>query len=339
MDPNSNSAPEKAPTSETPATPVEPTNISKPDTASNDVQLADKTARSSKPLTWVFAILAIIGITAAAVFAYLYFTTPTSSPVPNDSQSTNISDDPSVEETEITDTLLKKDLNEKFNILHDTNETGLLIKKSGINYYYISRLYENGTLSEIARLVHIAKSLPWRRSIGYDEMQSIISEQGYDELNASAFRESNNIAIEGEIIAAKYLDIFGKPLDKGAANGENYCPGIYYNSTYDFYYDPVLGCGGTNPYYGLFHKNKYTVDAEHAYVYVYTGTYNAEDNKIYCDIIKVAPEATYPAVCGEAEEASDFTIDETNYQNFAKYRFVFNKADDGTYYFSKVEKL
>ncbi|MBR2741939.1 hypothetical protein IKD98_04325 [Candidatus Saccharibacteria bacterium] len=57
-----------------------------------------KPVKSSKALIWCLAIIATISIVAAAVFAYLYFTTPTTpAPTPNNNQSTT-SDKPATTE-------------------------------------------------------------------------------------------------------------------------------------------------------------------------------------------------------------------------------------------------
>ena len=296
--------------------------------------------KDNKKVLWVLGIALVLVIAAAIIFAILYFTKPSSeqptAETPTSEEEPPVSTDS--EEVEITDTYVLRDLDEKMSILHNVTEVDSLIKKPGNGITYVSPLYKEGNLSEIAKLVHLADSLKGDYNIGYDAMQSIISEQGYDEMNAEAFRENNTKAIKGETMAAKYLDTYGENLNKGAANGQHYCPGIYYNSSYDFYYNPVLGCGGTGPYTVLIYKNKYTADTSHAYVYVSVGTFSAEDDKVYCDIVDY-DASELPKVCGGPMEYSEFDINEGNYQDFAEYRFVFNQADNGTYYFVKVEKL
>lgn len=344
MEPSS-AAPAKEPVNaaqqnQTPsAEPVSP----KPDLTGNVNQTppTEKPQKSSKPLIWVLSILAVIGIAAAGVFAYLYFTRPTTTPSePPQDTSQETPPEETAEETEITDTYILRDLDEKMAILHNTDETGPIIKKLGVGYGYVSPLYKNGTLSEIARLAHISEAIAPNHYLGGAEVEAAIAEQGYDKESAQSFRDIVHEGIKGDTMAAKYKDLFGEDLVKGAANGEYYCPGAYYNSQYDFYYNPVLGCGGTGPYFGVYYKNKYTTDGEHAYVYVSAGTFNAEDTKTYCDIFEYGvSEPSKPAVCGEDENPDSFTINESNYQKFAQYRFVFNKADDGTYYFVKAEKL
>ncbi|MBR2754017.1 hypothetical protein IKD82_02565 [Candidatus Saccharibacteria bacterium] len=332
MESNNNPVPPETPTSKTitpdvPLSSTPPINLSKP-------------AKSSKPLIWCLAILATIGIVAAAVFAYLYFTTPTS-PIPNDNQSSTTSEEPTTtEETEITDTYIIRDLSEKTDILHNfaSSETTKVIKRYAIQYGYALPLYRDGTLNENAKLTYIINSINSNDQFSAEELQSIINEQGYDERAAEDFRMYNNKKILADAVEAKYFDVFGERLIKGAINNQQHsCPEYYYNSEYDFYYISSSGCGGTGPYDATFYKNKYTINGDQAYVYMSAGVFNKEDDKVYCDVIK--DDNSLPAVCGENINYDTFTIDESNYQKFAQYRFVFNKAEDGTYYFSKVEKL
>lgn len=69
--------------------------------------------------------------------------------------------------------------------------------------------------------------------------------------------------------------------------------------------------------------------------------YNEETTEVYCDVADYAEigAGNPPKNCLENADLATFTLNESNYQDYTKYRFVFNKADDGTYYFSKVEKL
>lgn len=342
MEPN-NAAPAGEPSNTAPQSQVAPTEAitPKPEAISSQPSQTNEPAKSSKPLICTLIILAVIAIAAAGVFAYLYFTKPTTPPSePSEETSQETPPEETAEETEITDTYILRDLDEKIAILHNTEETGPLIKKMGVGYGYVEPLYKNGTLSEIARLAHISAATVPDFIITSRETESAIAEQGYDKDSAQDFRNTVHEGIKGDTMAAKYKDLFGETLVKGAANGEYYCPGAYYNSQYDFYYNPVLGCGGTGPYTGNYYKNKYTSDGEHAYVYISAGTFNGADDRIYCDVLPYDSSEPDPSTaCGEAENREDTIINEGNYQKFAEYRFVFNKADDGTYYFVKVEKL
>ena len=99
METNNNQISEN-PESETPEAPTIPTEST--ESLKPVSQSEPKSTKSSKPLIWCLAILATIGIVAAAVFAYLYFTATTQSPNPNSNNnqsSTAAGDSTASEET------------------------------------------------------------------------------------------------------------------------------------------------------------------------------------------------------------------------------------------------
>ena len=105
-----------------------------------------------------------------------------------------------------------------------------------------------------------------------------------------------------------------------------------------YFIDPNSGCGGTSSATNYYYKNAYTTDGDHAYVYVSASTLSEADLNIYCDIMLYG-SGEKPEVCGAFSDVDEFTLDASNYKDFAQYRFVFKKAANGTYYFEKVEKL
>ena len=287
--------------------------------------------KNHKKLLWVLGIALVLAITAAITFAVLYFTKPAPAqpPVepPTSEEEPPVSTDS--EEVEITDTYILRDLDEKIAILHNITEKGTLFSLNAYLYGHFNTLYTEGNLDEIAKLTHVVNSIQPNYTLSYMEQKSIAETEGL---------ELNEVTegVKAETVVAKYYDVFGKKLDKVTIKSQDYCPGVQYNVEYDFYY-LIHRCGGTSPFTAYIYKNKYTTDGEHAYVYANVATLNGEDNKIYCDYISNSDNL--PAICGEFENMNEFTIDENNYQDFAEYRFVFNKADNGTYYFVKVEKL
>ena len=301
------------------------------------------TPKNNKKTLWILSVVLILVIAAAIVFAILYFTK--SSPEQPATETPTSEEEPPVstdsEEVEITDTYVIRDLDEKIAILHDTDQpsSDLEIRKIGIGYGYSLPLYSEGNLSDVAKLSHVINAITPDKYLNQDEINAAIAEQDYPTESAKDFELYHNQGYKAETVSAKYLDVFGTKLDKGAVNGQYYCPDYYYNSTYDFYYESSLGCGGTGPHYGSYYKNKYTIQGDHAYVYISAGTFTAEDDKVYCDILDEKSKTNPPKVCDESSSPNEFKIDDTNYQDFAQYRFVFNQADNGTYYFVKVEKL
>lgn len=294
-------------------------------------------------------VLAIIGCGVAA--AIMLMNPPKSgSPSGNNGDPTSNPDIPDApvepEETEVTDALLKKELDEKIAILHHTTQIEQTIDKGTVVGGYsnaIFDMYKTGYLdSNTIRISYIIDSLKSDfRSLSTEERDIVINSipQEYREM----VKEESLQGIDGDKVATKYKGVFGEELVHETSDE---CYTYRYDSTHNFYYqDPTDGCGGTSPYATFHYKNKYTTSGDNAYVYVSTALVDWEHGNVYCDIasldltneFKLADDAE---VCTTLP-ADDvlFVLDESNYENYSQYRFIFNKAEDGTYYFSEVEKL
>lgn len=250
------------------------------------------------------------------------------------------------EETEVTDALLKKELDEKIAILHHTTQIDQTIDKGTVVGGYsnaIFDMYKTGYLdSNTIRISYVIDSLKSDfRPLSTEERDIVINSipQEYREM----VKEESLQGIDGDKVATKYKGVFGEELVHETSDE---CYTYRYDSTHNFYYqDPIDGCGGTSPYATFHYKNKYTTSGDNAYVYVSTALVDWEHGNVYCDIasldltneFKLADDAE---VCTTLP-ADDvlFVLDESNYENYSQYRFIFNKAEDGTYYFSEVEKL
>lgn len=306
-------------------------------------------AKKSKAVVWLLSFLLILAIAAAAVFAYFYFNNQTSQPTPQggSSETTPSEETESDEEVVITDTYILRDLDEKMAILHiSTSTDATTIKIRGMHQEL--PLYTDGGLSDAAKLAHVMESLKNSSHVlTMQERESVVANEisnceNCDERNIANIKQYAYSGVDGDIVVAKYLDVFGENLvyDK-TKHGKPYCPYYRYDENSNIYYDPGGGCGGTSPYTNYYYKSSYTMTKENAYVTVSAATYDDTETPgtIYCDIIGRDSSAALPDVCGTADNYDDFTIDETNYQHFTQYRFIFDKAENGTYYFEKVEKL
>ena len=305
--------------------------------------------KKQKTLIIILSVFLVFALVAAGVFAYLYFSNQgnTNQDDSNQTQTDTTSDtqEPMVadEEVEITDPNVIQELDQKIAILHGTEKTDPTLTISmGLHHEY--PLYINGTLSEAAKLAHLARTAQQTFVLSPEEKESIIAEQGYDNDMANYVRGQEMKGIKADVFSAEYVDLFGQQPSKEGINDQNYCPKVMHNVTYDFYYLDAR-CGGTGPYTSSYYKSKYTADSDHAYIYISAGTVNAENNVIYCDVINSETIGTNPPdICGQWSNEgynnyNNFALDGSNYQDFAQYRFVFNKADNGTYYFDKVEKV
>lgn len=317
----------------------------------NDNQTQQEATKKNKPSVILLAIIAIITTVAAIIFAYLYLT---STQTPNNSSDTGNTESTG-EEIAITNTYILRDLDEKMSILHYANYPqqldGSIFISDAVNHEI--PLYENGNLSDVAKLMHLIASIPEssyhrlsaaEKESVLNERESVLNEREFEyEGQAEYYLEKG---IDADIVSAGYKDLYGADLAHGQFNDPSiarYCPHYIYNEEYNFYYD-ISACGGQWPAARQYYKYNYTMDGNHAYVYVAAGMVDAtSDNAIYCDVGSPVDFKDNLEPCGTAPTDYFYSktpfIDLSNYQDFAQYRFVFTKADDGTYYFSEVEKI
>lgn len=330
-------------------TPPEPEVESQPEVEPETPETPEKEPKQPKSkrliiLVVIFAILAAVGIGFGIWGIINANQKPAPAPVaPTDPEPTPEPTDNPDEEVEITDTYVIKDLDEKISVLYGWgDQTGTTIA-TGHGVHPEFPLFVNGNLSDDAKLSHIGIAMQGSSSTisaSTDIVDTVMAnfpevtsgwdwKSVYDELNGRIFAKDK--------FESKYREVFGSdvPLD---ALGSSYCPSVYYEES--GYYFMFGGCGGTSPWEAYYYKNRYTTNGDHAYVYVNAGVVNLENDKIYCEIFPYSDDyyGDESLAC-DNYAGGDFTIDASNHDKFAEYRFVFTKADNGTYYFEKVEKV
>lgn len=288
----------------------------------SDAATVTKSPKSA--ITIILAIFALAVTVAAVIFAYLYFSQSATSTPPTDMlncqetrESPDNQDSTNAPETmTITvEPLLPKEIDEKVAIIlfgykgtvgGQTIETGPDISHDDI------ALFENGNLDQEVKVNHIIKSL-WPSA-----------------------------KISGDDVRTKYKEVFGADLPVGAPDAL-YCGRYEYNSEGDFYFpeNNTGGCGGWNNRYRFYYVNQYTLAGDNAYIYISTALvdYYKEPAIVYCDVAAASDGDKVCATLSEEKTKYDFTLDESNYQDYSQYRMIFNRADDGSFYFSHVEKL
>lgn len=289
--------------------------------------------------TIILAILALAGV-AFGIYGMFFKTQPNSQPEPN--QTSNNTEEPTEEptittneETEITDTYILRDLDEKIALLHFTNQTGATLDfPHGLHFEF--PLYQNGTLGDVSKLMSVIGFL------GNDVREIYSAERDTIATNFNLSEDQKQLLyniIDAGVADNKYLDTFGeKPIRKTDIS-KAVCGSYYYDQSLNSYFN-LAGCGGTSPYASYYYKTKYTKDDDHAYVYIQTAVLNYENGKIYCDAGSF--ESENAELCGTGTQDGygyTFTENDINRDSLATYRFIFNKADNGTYYFDKTERL
>lgn len=339
---------------------MEPTTIQDDKITSNEssiqpIQPIEKPKNHKTPII-ILSIILCISVIAACVFAYLYFSNNSGEgqgePAGTSQQTTPPTTEPT-EETEITDQSLKDDIDEKIAILLDIEDKSPSLVVRGIGQNDES-LFHNGNITESSKVISVISNTLELRPLNEEEIASAISQTGLSGESESYFRQNLAKGIDGNVVVEKYKEIFGEEIAKGPIATS--CGQYEYDVIHELYYDAGFGCGGTTPYIRLYYKNRYTTDDKHAYVYTSAafmsrtfetspaGTTDKLPWHVYCDITDLGPtgvadNAKECATLQTDEEADSFTLNDSNYEQYAQYRYVFDKADNGVYYFSKVEKL
>ncbi len=317
--------------------------------------IANEQPKPSHTATIIAVILALVAVALAGTFAYLYFTKPTikltdntsssntsTNPVnpstdTNTTDTTNTTTDASFtkEGDAITNSETISELTEKVSLLFGYEfDDNLIISTGGSVATEDIDLITNGDLEETYRINHLAFSSTEARDLTDQEVETIENEDGV------SLVLTDKKGIDGDIIAAAYKNLFGKELEKGPV--EKSACSFSYNKTVDVYYNGNGGCGGYSSYFRYYHITDFTEKEDTAYVYTQAASVES-DSAVFCDVSKEIQEngasatvKTCAPALTETTGPEGFFADTT--ANFARYRFVFNQADDGSYYFVKVEK-
>lgn len=312
--------------------------------------------KTTVALVVILVILAAVGI-GFGVWGVITVnqqpaTAPTRPVVVDDETSDETSDEidtDTTEEVEITDTSTIKKLNDMVSTLHESLTYGqgdltspTITRKAGVHPEL--SLYADGNYNNAAKLAVVAAALVGSNSVVpvTTEMASVI-QPNFPNLFyynnapidvAQVQEELNGYTFAKDVFENKYREIFGSnPI---ADNAMGNCPSVFYDNS--GYYFVIGRCGGTSPIIASYYKNRYTTQGDNAYVYVNVGIANGENSKVFCDIYPYVQYDDASLAC-DTFNGTDFTVDATNHDKFAEYRFVFKKATDGSYYFDKVEKV
>lgn len=274
-----------------------------------------KPKKSKKPL--IIAIIAVIlaaGIAAVVTLAITqnWFGKKAD---PKTSQNQNADPNPASKpsnpateeaEIEINDGVTKAYLDDIITSLIDCPKGICMV--DGINF-------ETGTLDDDSKLYYALSS----------QHKNVYSEE---------------LIVSADTVADAYKKMFGEELEHRTSAT---CPRYEYDAQ-NKVYRMSYNCGGSSDAYHAFYSYNYTIKDDKAYVYRAIGSYGLWGNgcNVYKDYINWWPNTSldqelYYSSCPGS--GMDFKITDSNYNDFAHYRYVFTKAADGTYYFEKIEKL
>ncbi|MDO4889184.1 MAG: hypothetical protein Q4A25_00610, partial [Candidatus Saccharibacteria bacterium] len=301
-------------------------------------------------------ILILLLIGGALAIGYLWGNNtvkPTATTETNNSTTTT--ETTTTEEVELTDSTLKKDISDKVATLHgrksddgtislgsfSTGPLGPIAYKDLSSEdklrFVLDLLLNNNaqplTQNERTLAESLIASNP-SKYVGMSANTTNFSVENYDYY-------SNVMSLPIEVVEAKYYDLFGENpelLEETRGRIVEACS-LYVYSEKDksyIHFNPV-GCGSPVVAGMLdFYVYSYTFSGKYVYVYIATGLSNLNDYSIHTGLDIDSP--TYKKFTS-VEETQNFQIDASNYQDFTKYRLVFEKNDKGTYSFKRTEKI
>lgn len=232
-------------------------------------------------------------------------------------------------ETEMNDNYAIKDINRKVNAIlslgRDANNDTRTIQ---YNNFYLLGLNDYVNYSDDNKLFTALNS-----DSNHFRAMTAIDVQNVDPTISSRFDNmaSGFTVYEAAKINETYQELFG--TDANHKDIEN-CPQYLYDSKSQVYYYSSA-CGGTGRPNNIGYIYRYTQKGDEAYAYFVLGTMDVSGD-IYTDLYMKEQETPIPTKYEKS--LTNYTIDETNYTDFTKYKMTFKQNVDGTYYFSKFEK-
>lgn len=224
------------------------------------------------------------------------------------------------EETEITDIIVKDKLDELINKINKTSFHPTWYEKG-------YSIYEKSSLSESSKLLVILKDL-----YSTSQFQRVYknTENGFEVEDV----------INLKIVKDEYKNLFNEELTNYIEVG--FCPWFKYDQETNKY-KVYEECGGTGYDTYISYNNRYTEDENNMYVYVNVGRFVSKTmtdengltvflNDLYADVSK---EKIYKKNVID----KDITINESNYNEFSEYKYIFGKDKEGRFYYKNIERI
>jgi hypothetical protein len=237
---------------------------------------------------------------------------------------------------EIVNNDVKLDLNAKIAIANLTH--GDSVRKNGTGSFYEQELYKN--ISDGRLLLGLIEYLRINKD---DSIKELTSREAMPYVsqypNIIAFASANDLK-------EKSLYYLGKDcttIPEGPNDSDDYGTAwIAFVLNDNKYYISSLGGDPTPSDMAFYYPYKYERNAAQAYVYVSVtkGAMNDHDGEIVWNIYKgvKTPEVYKSFSESQMNQYLNFQVNEDNYQNFTKYKYIFDMKN-GNYYFRTIERI
>lgn len=265
----------------------------------------------------VIAILALIGVGVAALFA-----TGIIGGKPDSTSSETYT------EKQLDDSTKLSEINRKLNILFGVSSDSESIAVNSADfddvYFFLNR-----DLTEEQKIWRVINSLSEDNAKALSAEELASAQFVWSESGAPAeFIPEAITAYAGDIVAETYQDLYGNELFRNVLESNR----IQYDMEYDFYFK-VSSLEVTVADTRYYYRGEYTEMGDDIFVYISGGQLDAASGNVYCDVFPLPYDGTLPEICATAASVDTFAIDDTNSGYFTLRMFKFSKSADGGYYF------
>jgi hypothetical protein len=171
----------------------------------------------------------------------------------------------------------------------------------------------------------------------------VLDKLEFENPHASEGESYNNLSdISIDEVKKAYYDVYGEELtDFISTEAISHCSYYRYDEEINRYIRSDSACGGAIGWYIVDYIYNYEIIGNEAFLYTSIAVFDGLDgHHVFTDNdCRDSVDYTYKDEClFTINENSQFKLDETNYQSFAKYKISFERQNDN-YYLKKVEKI
>ena len=147
------------------------------------------------------------------------------------------------------------------------------------------------------------------------------------------------ITIDGATIANKYQQLYGKKLTKFIDPGSDFeCPSFYYDITAKKYIK-MAGCADNKAIGEMVYLDSFETNETSVIVNTYMGGIIEIGNNKYTYNYVIDYDIRDVSIDLSMHKGVTFKeITDKNKNSFTKYKFIFTKASDNNFYFTKIER-
>lgn len=298
--------------------------------------------KNNKTLKIVCSILLIIIILLVGIIGFTLGRN-----VPREAKSNYVNNSSSKEE-EIKDIDDLTELSTEIDkLLYNRDSTEYIASNSYGDYGFRYRVLKN-ELTKSQKQEIVLNVVEWDKITGdkwksYDKMKNIV--ETYD-TDGSDWYIKNSHQVSASKANKLSIDLFGEKISSPVEEIGS-CPLYLYDSKEEIYYRPSPQCGGISAREVHSYKSKFIQKGNEAYVYVSFAFIDQgltpEDVTIYKDFTckdnyLSCGDLTYESEYVSEQGYYNFSLTEDNYKSFSEYKFIFEQASNGNYYFIKTEQ-